>query len=558
MRPLDPRLLRYASAARWFLVGGALLGLAQTLVAVAFAWLLSRSISQAIEGRPLEQLADTIGALAAVVVLRAGLVWLLEAAANRGAATVKSQLRGQVLARLAERGPDWLAGRQGARLATVVTVGLDALDNYFSRYLPQLLLTVIATPIIVAVMLWQDPASGIIVIVVLPVIPVFMILIGRVTQSVQRRQWESLQRLATGFLDLVGGLGTLKIYGRERRQSARLRTITEEYRTRTMKVLRVSFLSGFVLELAASLSVALVAVSVGLRLVDGSLALGVGLFVLLLAPEAFLPVRQVGAQFHAAADGLAAAEDVFEILGEAGDAGEGANERADAVGAAAGRPAVAAGPVADSAVLRFDGVTIRRGGARAVDGFDAEFRPGELAVISGPSGAGKSTLVAALQGFVPFSGAISLGGVPVGPGEPRPWLAWAGQRPGLFAGTIEANVTLGETSVDRDALTRSLHWAGAADLASTTRLGVAGHGLSGGQAQRVAVARAIYRSLVRGCRVVVFDEPSSALDAEAEAALIDGVRRLAATGRIVIVVSHRPAFVTAADQVVRMREAVHV
>lgn len=553
MRPLDLRLLRYASAARWFLAVGALLGLAQTLVIVAFAWLLSRSISQAIEGRPLEQLSATIGALAAVVVVRAGLVWLLEVAANRGAAAVKTQLRAQVLGRLAERGPGWLAGRQSARLATVVTVGLDALDDYFSRYLPQLLLTVIATPIIVVVMLWQDLPSGIIVIVVLPVIPVFMVLIGRATQSVQRRQWEALQRLGTGFLDLVGGLGTLKIFGRERRQSARLLDLTEEYRSRTMKVLRVAFLSGFVLELAASLSVALVAVSVGLRLVDGSLALGVGLFVLLLAPEAFLPVRLVGTHFHAAADGLAAAEDVFEILAEEG-----------AAGAASRRPAVertpsrAAAASAESSVLRVEDVTVRRGGVATVDGFDAEFRPGELAVISGPSGVGKSTLVSALQGFVPFTGRITLGGAPVGPGEPRPWLAWAGQRPGLFAGTIEGNVTLGEASVDETALTRSLAWAGAWDLDPAALLGVAGQGLSGGQAQRVAAARAIYRSLVRGCRVVVFDEPSSALDVEAEAALIDGFRRLAATGRTVIVVSHRPAVVAAADQVVRMRESSHV
>jgi len=559
MRPLDPRLLRYASAARWFLLCGALLGLAQTLVIVAFAWLLSRGITLAIQGQPLEQLAGTIAALAALVVLRAGLVWLLEVAAHRGAAAVKSQLRARVLGRLAERGPGWLAGRQSARLSTVVTSGLDALDNYFSRYLPQLLLTAIATPIIVAVMLWQDLPSGITVIVVLPLIPVFMVLIGRATQSVQRQQWESLHRLGTGFLDLVGGLGTLKIFGRERRQSARLRAITEEYRTRTMTVLRVSFLSGFVLELAGSLSVALVAVSVGLRLVDGSLALGVGLFVLLLAPEAFLPVRQVGAQFHAAADGLAAAEDVFAILADDDGDAPGRDPLTEAGSRrGAGSRLADAAALASPGPLCFEDISIRRGTAPTVEGFSAEFRPGELAVISGPSGIGKSTLVAALQGFVPFSGAITLGGAPAGPSEPRPWLAWAGQRPGLFSGTVEDNVTLGETSVDEDALTRSMAWAGVTDLAPSTRLGVAGQGLSGGQAQRVAAARAIYRSLVRGCRVVVFDEPSSALDVAAEAALITGLRRLAAAGRIVIVISHRPALVAAADQVVRMREASHV
>jgi ATP-binding cassette subfamily C protein CydD len=564
MRPLDPRLLRYAVGARRFLVLGALLGLAQTLVVIAFAWLLSRSIVLAIEGSALGELAGTIGALAAVVVVRAVLVWLLEVSAARGAASVKSELRSRVLRRLAERGPGWLAGRQGARISTVVTTGLDSLDNYFARYLPQLLLTAIATPVLVAVMLWQDLASGITVLVVLPLIPVFMVLIGWATQAVQQRQWEALQRLGAGFLDIVGGLGTLKIFGRERRQFDRLRTITEEYRTHTMAVLRVSFLSGFVLELAASLSVALVAVSIGLRLVDGSLALGVGLFVLLLAPEAFLPVRQVGAQFHAAADGLAAAEEVFAILDdESADSdsdsdGDRDSDRSQVHRESDRALSDAAASRGGGGALRFEDVTIHRGAAPTVQGFWAEFRPGEISVISGESGAGKSTLVAALQGFVPYDGRITLGGETVAHGSPRDWLAWAGQRPGLFGGTIEANVALGDDAVDRDALARSLDWAGASDLDPSTWLGVSGEGLSGGQAQRVAAGRAIYRSQVHGCRVLVFDEPSSALDAEAETALIEGFRRLAAQGRIVIVVSHRPAVLDAADQVVRMREVSNV
>jgi len=549
MRPLDPRLLTHASAARWFLLVGAVLGLAQTLTVVAFAWFLSQSITLAVDGASLESLSGTVAALAAVVIVRAALVWLLEVAANRGAAAVKSQLRTAVLNRLAERGPDWLAGQQSARVATVVTSGLDALDNYFARYLPQLLLTVIATPILVLVMLWQDPPSGITVIIVLPLIPVFMILIGQATQVVQRQQWDALQRLSAGFLDVVGGLATLKIFGRDRRQTARLTGLTDEYRGRTMKVLRVSFLSGFALELAGSLSVALIAVSIGLRLVDGSLLLGVGLFVLLLAPEAFLPVRQVGAQFHAAADGLAAAEEVFAILDD--------DELPVRTSPVAAEPAV--GPAAAPATgLSFDGVTVRRGESVIVDRLSADFAAGALSVLRGPSGVGKSTLIGALQGFVPYDGTILLGTAPVTPDDRRDWLAWSGQRAGLFSGSISSNVALGAAVTDDTLVRTALRWAGAGDLDPALSLGVNGAGLSGGQSQRVAAARAIYRCVAMETPVLVLDEPSSALDADAEGDLIEGLRILAGQGRIVIVVSHRPAFVAAADHVVHLNEVAHV
>lgn len=557
MRPLDPRLLTHASAARWFLLVGAVLGLAQTLTVVAFAWFLSQSITLAVGGSSLESLASTVAALAAVVILRAVLVWLLEVAANRGAAAVKSQLRTAVLARLAERGPDWLAGQQSARVATVVTSGLDALDNYFARYLPQLLLTAIATPILVLVMLWQDPASGITVIIVLPLIPVFMILIGQATLVVQRQQWDALQRLSAGFLDVVGGLATLKIFGRDRRQTARLSSLTDEYRGRTMKVLRVSFLSGFALELAGSLSVALIAVSIGLRLVDGSLLLGVGLFVLLLAPEAFLPIRQVGAQFHAAADGLAAAEEVFAILDDDVQPGRHKQPGQSVPAGPAGQSAAAA-PTGPPTTLSLDAVTIRRGDAAIIDRVSADFAAGELSVLGGPSGVGKSTLIGALQGFVPYDGRILLGLATVSTDDDRDWLAWAGQRPGLFSGTVSSNVALG-ASVTDDALVRTaLGWAGAGDLDPALLLGVNGAGLSGGQSQRVAAARAMYRCVARDCAVLVLDEPSSALDADAEEALIGGLRTLAGQGRVVIVVSHRPAFVAAADYVVHLNEVAHV
>ncbi|WP_241982151.1 thiol reductant ABC exporter subunit CydD [Cryobacterium ruanii] len=554
MRPLDRRLLHYASAARRFLLIGALLGFAQTVVVIAFAWLLTRAITLAVAGERLSEIVPTLAALAGAIVLRSVLIWLLEVSANRGAALVKSQLRARVMATLAARGPDWVASRQSARLSTVATTGLDALDNYFARYLPQLLLTMIATPILITVMLWQDLASGLTVIIVIPLIPIFMILIGRATQTVQQEQWQALQRLSTSFLDVVGGLGTLKIYGRERRQFVLLRSITEQYRARTMKVLRVSFLSGFVLELAASLSVAIIAVSIGLRLIDGSLLLGVGLFVLLLAPEAFLPVRQVGAQFHSAADGLAAAEELFTIL----DDDMVLNDTAPTVPKADATAAPADQLGSGTGGLLLAGVTVRRGDTVVIDQLHAHFAFGKLSVLRGVSGVGKSTLVAALLGFVPMSGEVTLGGVAVVSGATRPWLAWAGQRPGLFRGTVAENVALGAAAADPRVITQSLDWAGAADVSPATVLGVNGDGLSGGQAQRVTAARAIYRALVTDCPVVILDEPSSALDVEAEARLLAGLRRLADQGRVVIVVSHRPAVVAAADHVIELLELTHV
>ena len=533
------------------------------MVIVVFAWLLSQAITRAIDGAPLDEIARIIGALAGVIVVRAILVWLQELVATRGAAQVKSQLRRGVMSAIARRGPDWLAGAQAARVTTVTTTGLDALDNYFARYLPQLILTVIATPILLIAVLMSDLLSGITMIIVLPLIPVFMILIGWATRTVQQQQWETLQHLSAGFLDLIGGLATLKIFGREKRQFGRLRTITDDYRVHTMKVLRVSFLSGFVLELAASLSVAIVAVEIGLRLLDGRMLLATGLFVLLLAPEVFLPIRNVGAQFHAAADGIAAAEEVFAILDEetAATTSATAPSRSVAGGSsveAAGVAASVSAGIARRGDLRFRDVSIRRGSVDVVDGLDADFRAGELSVIAGPSGVGKSTLVGALLGFVAFDGEISLDGHRVAPGTDRDWLAWAGQRPGLFAGTIAQNISLGDATPDAAVVAQALALAGASELAPDAVLGVNGEGLSGGQAQRVAVARAMYRAMTEDCGVLVCDEPSSALDAAAEAALIQGFRTLADQGRIVIVVSHRPAVLNAADQVLRLGETVHV
>ncbi len=543
MRPLDPRLLRYASASRAFLALGSLLGLIRTGCIVAFSWLLSQIVVGAIAGEPLDRLMGQVVALGAVGLLRAVMIWLMEVASSRGAARVKSQLRRRLVEGLARLGPGWLAPRNKVDVVSTAGPALESLDGYFSLFLPQLILTAIATPVIVVVMFAQDVTSGIIVVVTLPLIPIFMILIGLATQTVQRQQWIVLSRLSSRFLDVVEGLATLKIFGRQNRQIDRIAGVTEDYRLETMKVLRMSFLSGFALELIGSLSVALVAVSIGLRLVDGHLGLGVGLFVLLLAPEAFLPVRQVGANYHAAADGIAAAEGVFEILDDADAAGP---ARTDAPATTVPAPAG----------IRFDEITIRYDDRVAVEAFSAEAAPGRLTALSGPSGVGKSSLFAAALGFVPHEGTITIGGAASGPGRLE-LIAWAGQGARLIEGTVASNVALGATHPDAAHLARALRLAAIDELLPQQPVSITGTGFSGGQAERLSIARAIYRALDRNCPVLLLDEPSAALDRRSEAALLDGLRQLAEEGRTVLVASHRPAVLDAADDVILVREASH-
>lgn len=562
--PVDPRLLRYASASRWFFVAIGAIALAQTGVVVAFAWLLTRAVTGAIERMPLPELAPTLGALAAAVALRAGLLWAREAVAARAAARVQTQLRAALVEAIGTLGPEWLGARNSAGLAVTAGRGLDALEAYFGRYLPQLVQTVVATPVVVAVMWWQDWISGLTVLLTLPLIPVFMVLIGLATRTVQERQWRTLQRLAARFADTVQGLSTLKVFGRQHRAAASVERVTDEYRRETMRVLRVSFLSGFALEFLASISVAIVAVSIGFRLIDGALTLAVGLFVLLLAPEAYLPLRQVGVQFHAAAEGVAATEDVFAVLDAAGASTGSATGirplggiRAPTGSATASEPLSAPEPrsapelVEGHGALTLHGLRVRRG-ERMLPPVDLSAAPGTVTLIEGPSGAGKSSVFAALRGAAAFDGEAALGDIDVRALAPADWLAWAGQRPGLLTGTIADNVALGDPVPDPDLVGRALALACAGGLDPALELGVQGAGLSGGQAQRVAVARAFYRHLRGRSRVIALDEPSSALDPGTEARLWRSIRGLADAGTTVLLISHRTSARAIADHVVRL------
>lgn len=537
-RPVDPRLLRYARTSRSFFVLIGLIGAAQTAVIVAIAWLLTSAITGALDGMPIGELGETLAWLTAAFAARAALLWLREWASARAAARVEAELRSGLVDAVGRLGPGWLSTRNSAQLAVTAGRGLDALDAYFGRYLPQLVLTVIATPVIVAVMWWQDWISGLTVLLTLPLIPIFMVLIGLATRSVQKRQWQTLQHLAARFSDTVHGLSTLKVFGRQRRAAASIERVTDDYRRETMRVLRISFVSGFALEFLASIAVAIIAVSIGFRLLDGSLTLAVGLFVLLLAPEAYLPLRQVGVQFHAAAEGVAATDDVFAVLDAARTAPSSprAEQHAD----------LSPGDlvVRELAVVH-DGIGLPPVSLVAP--------PGSVTVITGPSGAGKSSLFAALRGAASFTGTAAYGGADVARLAPAAWLAWSGQQPGLIAGTVAQNVALGDAAPRPESIAAALELATAAEIDPQLALGVQGAGLSGGQAQRVSVARAIYRHLIGRANVIALDEPSSALDHVTEAALWTNLRGLADRGATVLLISHRTSAREIADTIVELQ-----
>lgn len=505
---------------------------------------------------PVLDLGEPIIATAVSIALRASTQALLDALAVRGAATVKSQLRARVIAAVDAGGSKTLGQHSSAHVATLLGQGLDAMDGYIGKYVPQLILTAVATPLVVAALLMADLVTGITVILTLPIIPVFMVLIGMATQAVQRRQWRLLGTLAQGFLEVVQGLSTLMVFGRQHRQVDRIASVTEHYRRSTMKVLRLSFLSGFTLELAASLSVALVAVSVGVRLIDGDIGLALGLFVLILVPEAYLPLRQVGAQFHAASEGIAAADDVLTLLESAPAPSAPALSSSaptghsllpsddDAATTDHSTPSRATSAVPALAVRD---LTVRRGDRVVIDRLTAEWMPGTVLAITGPSGAGKSSLLGAILGFVEADGVVELDGEALSAADRAHRIAWAGQRPELTGGTLDVVVALGSPSVDAELVQRSLAWAAVDDVPRDTELGAAGEGLSGGQAQRVALARAHYRAIERDSSIVLLDEPTSALDSVTESRVIEGLRQLANQGRLVVVVTHRRAVMAAAD-----------
>jgi thiol reductant ABC exporter CydD subunit len=538
---IDPRLSRYARATRPFIGASIGLGSLSALFLIAQAWLIAYVVAGAFDGKGLAQLSEPLEVLIGVVLARSGVAWAAELLATRSATQVKQQLRAALLARVAAIGPARPGEQRTGEIATLATRGIDALDGYFSLYLPQLFLAVIVPVAVIAAVLASDWISAVIIAFTLPLIPVFMALVGAATRDRTEAQLRTLQRLAAHFLDVVSGLTTLKVFGRAKPQIEVIREISERQREAAMSTLRVTFLSSLILELLATISVALVAVAVGLRLLYSELDFRTALFVLVLAPEAYIPLRQLGANYHASAEGLSAADQVFTVLQTPLPAAGARTEIPD--------PSIVAVAVEE--------LTVQYPGRErpALDRVSLRVEPGEVIALTGPSGAGKSTLLSVLLAFVaPSAGSVRIGDSELSDLDPRAWrerVSWLPQRPHLFATSLRENIGLGRPDATEEELWAAVTAAGLRDVVARrpegldTVLGEGGVGLSAGERQRVALARAF----LHDAPLVLLDEPTANLDGATEEEVLMAIRRLM-RGRTVILVAHRPALVALADRVV--------
>lgn len=539
------RLLRASGAARRHLAVTGVLGAASALLIVAQAVLLAFVVNAVfMDGAELGEVSWALLALTAIAGGRSLAVAGFEYSGRRGAQRAMADLRREMLQRLLHDCPAAPAGDHSGELAATAVNGVDALESYFARYLPQ---TVLAAFVPIAILVYvtgADIESAILLAVTAPLIPVFMVLIGRASEQSTRRRWQTLSLLSSHFLDVVRGLPTLRAHNRAKAQVEGIAAAGERFKTETMRTLRIAFLSSLVLELLAMLGTALVAATVGVQLAAGSLAFEPGLAVLLMAPELYQPFRQLGAQFHASAEGVTAAERIFEVI-----------DREPDVRVA---PAPTAAPNPAAAPIALHSVAYSYPGARGQVLNDVSFTiaPGRHIVLAGPSGAGKSTVAKLLLRLTdPTSGVVECGGTNLRDVDPREWrrlVAWVPQRPFLFAASVRDNVLLANPGCPDSRLSEALERAALTDVVRglpdgiDTRVGEGGRPLSLGEAQRVGLARAF----VRDCRLAIFDEPTAYLDKATADSVFDSIAEYGAN-RSLLLITHDLARATPADTIVR-------
>jgi thiol reductant ABC exporter CydD subunit len=545
MRALDPHLVRRTRAVRPLLAIDTAAGIATAFAILIQAGALARIVTRAVGGAGLHALGFAFVVLLGAFAARSALAWLMEVAGRRAAWSVMSQLRLALAGHRLKADPHAVDGVQSAEVAGIAVQGVDGLEGYFARYLPQVLLAALVPPLVIAWVAFVDPESALIMFATLPLVPLFMWLIGRYTASRTRERWLSLRHLSIHFLDALRGLPTLRAFGRAEAEARALSEVSERYRRATIETLRISFLSGSVLELAATLGVALVAVAAGLRLVDGSLGLQAGLTVLILAPELYLPFRALGAEYHASADGLAVAERMFALL----------DAPAAAAPGGAGRP-----PSPTLVAVRFERVSFAYPGREqpVLDQLELDLEPQEAVALIGESGAGKSTVAALLLGLLtPTAGRITAGAVGLATCDMDAWrrlIAWVPQQPTMLRGTVAENIALGSERAPVESIREAASCAGADSFIRAlpdgygTLIGDGGRALSPGERRRVALARAF----LRDSPLVVLDEPTADLDPDSAAIVAAAVERLRG-GRTLLLIAHRLELVRYADRVMQLK-----
>jgi ATP-binding cassette subfamily C protein CydD len=507
--------------------------------AILLAHIASRVITDP-TARSLGRWAPMLSLLVVVWAVRAVTHWLAARLGQHAASAVISDLSGQVLEAVTSCPPRQLA-IQREDAAAVVTRGLDALRPYFTAYLPALLLAAILTPVSAVVVGFYDLKSAVIVVITLPLIPIFMVLIGLATAERSAAALAAMAALQARLLDLIAGIPTLRALGRATGPERRISELAAAHRRSTMATLRIAFLSALALELLATLSVAVIAVSIGLRLVFGQISLATGLTVLLLAPDVYWPLRRIGVEFHAAQDGRAAADKAFALI-------------EDCPVALGGTATV----TARDAVIVIEQLSVAGRDGPRPHRLNAVIQPGQVTVFTGANGAGKSTTLQVIAGITAATGGgVTVDGVAIPDLEPTAWrrqLSWLPQRPVLIPGTVAANLALFGGLVDRESACAA---SGFDDVLTElpdgldTTIGSGGVGLSLGQRQRLGLAR----TLGSAAPLLLLDEPTAHLDAATEARVLRALVARASTGATVVVVGHRDAVVGIGDQVIEVSGA---
>ena len=542
---IDRRLFQLLKEERAPFIISLISGVIASGLLIAQAFYLSKIIDSAfIQKIGLEKLLPLLSFFAFFSLLRMAFNWASHSEANRGTIAIREKIFSRLIERVGALGPIYTRSVQSGRLSTTLLKGVEALDAYYSQYIPQIFFALFTPLLIVCTIFPADPISGWILLASAPLIPFFMIVIGKSASAMTEKQWKTMSRMSGYFLDVLQGLPTLKLFAQSRSQRASIEKTGETFRHATMRVLKIAFLSSLTLELVGTIGIAIVAVGIGLRMMDGKLTFQHALFVLVLTPDFYLPLRQLGTKFHAGMEGVSASKEIFAILDQNSGAGENKNGliKQDSAGTY---------PILCSN-LSF---TYPDASLPAIDGINFIIPESKTTAIIGPSGSGKSTMINLLLRFLePGAGSITINNSPIHAIPLEQWhrqISWVPQHPYLFNASLKENILLARPDASEVEMNDALRKTGLASFVKSlpdgldTMIGEQGSRLSGGEAQRVALARAF----LKNAPLLILDEPTSHTDPELEAALRNSMEELM-KGRTTVIIAHRLETIRSADQIV--------